>query len=86
MEEQKKTYEEKLSNMEQEMSDLLNQRNAEMDKNLKIEETIDAKNERILQLEKDLQRKTDEVNLRKEVIESMSASLMKHERESGEMA
>lgn len=68
------------------MSDLLNQRNAEMDKNLKIEETIDAKNERILQLEKDLQRKTDEVNLRKEVIESMSASLMKHERESGEMA
>jgi hypothetical protein len=32
-----------------------------MDKNLKIEETIDSKNERILNLEKELQRKTDEV-------------------------
>ena len=51
---------------------LLKQRNDEMDRCLKIEETIDLKNERILQLEKELQRKCDEVNLRKEVIDSMS--------------
>lgn len=57
-----------------------------MDKNLKIEETIDAKNEKILQLEKDLHRRTDEVNLRKDVIESMSSSLLKHEKESRELA
>lgn len=43
-----------------------------MDKNLKIEETIDLKNERILQLEKEMQRQSDEINLRKEVIESLS--------------
>lgn len=42
-----------------------------MDKNLKIMETIDEKNDKILQLEKELQRKVDEVNLRKEIIESM---------------
>ncbi len=57
-----------------------------MDKNLKIEETIDAKNERIVQLEKDLQRRNEEVELRKEIIESMSASLMRHEKESAELA
>lgn len=57
-----------------------------MDRNLKIEETIDAKNDRILQLEKELQRKTDEVNLRKEVIDSMSESLMRHEHDSAELA
>ncbi len=57
-----------------------------MDKNLKIEETIDAKNERIVSLEKDLQRRNEEVELRKEIIESMSASLMRHEKESAELA
>lgn len=30
-------------------------------------------------------RATDEVNLRKEVIESMSASMMKHEKENREL-
>lgn len=50
-----------------------------MDRNLKIEETIDEKNEKIIQLEKELQRKTDEIELRKEVINSMSQSLLKHE-------
>jgi hypothetical protein len=42
-----------------------------MDRNLKIEETIDEKNDRILQLEKEVQRQKDEIALRKEVIESM---------------
>jgi hypothetical protein len=53
---------------------------------LKIEETIDAKSERIKELEKELQRKTEEVDLRREVIDSMSASLLKHERENSELA
>jgi hypothetical protein len=33
-----------------------------------------------------LQRRNDEVNWRKDVIESMSNSLIKHEKESAEMA
>ena len=57
-----------------------------MDRNLKIEETIDEKNERILQLEKEVLRKADEINLRKDVIDSLSQSLMRHERESAELA
>jgi hypothetical protein len=52
-----------------------------MDRILKIEETLDMKNERIKEVEKELQRKHDEVNLRKEVIDSMSDSLMKHEND-----
>ena len=47
-----------------------------MDKLLKIEEVIDEKNDKYLQLEKEYHRKCDEVNLRKEVIDSMSDSLM----------
>lgn len=57
-----------------------------MDKNLKIEETIDLKNEKIVQLEKEIQRQLDEINLRKEVIESLSNSLMKHEKDSADLA
>jgi hypothetical protein len=64
----------------------MKQRNYEMDKNLKVEEMIDAKNERILQLEKDFQRKQDEVNLRKDVIDAMTDSLLRHEKESAELA
>ncbi len=65
---------------------LIAERNLHMDRCLKIEETIDDKNERILQLEKELQRSLDEVNLRKEVIDSMSASLMNHENTQRELA
>lgn len=57
-----------------------------MDKNLKIEETIDLKNDEILQLEKELQRKNDEVLLRKEIIDSMSDSLLRHEKDSADLA
>lgn len=57
-----------------------------MDRNLKIEETIDMKNDRILQLEKEKVRQLDEINLRKEVIDSMSSSLMRHEKDSAELA
>lgn len=65
---------------------MIYEKNLEMDKCLKIQEIIDEKNDRILQLEKEYQRKCDEVNLRKEVIDSMSQSLMKHESDSREMA
>lgn len=57
-----------------------------MDKNLKVGETIDEKNERILQLEKEVARKQDEVGLRKEVIDSMSASLMKYESDHRDLS
>lgn len=57
-----------------------------MDKNLKLEESIDQKNEKILQLEREIIRKNDEINCRKDVIESMSQSLLKHEKESRDLA
>ena len=57
-----------------------------MDKNLKILEEIDNKNDRIIQLEKELQRKDDEVQWRKDLIDTMSQNLIKHEKESMELA
>jgi hypothetical protein len=65
---------------------MLEEKNKEMDRSLKIEEVIDEKNEKIQALERELQRKEDEVNLRKEVIDSMGVSLMKHENETRELA
>ena len=60
-----------LSKVKEEYHEVLGQRNVELDKNLKIGEIIDSKDEKITQLEKDLQRKSDESELRREVIESM---------------
>jgi len=65
---------------------IISEKNLHMDRCLKIEEKIDEKNDRILQLEKELARKEDEVSLRKEVIDSMSNSLMKHENDCRELA
>lgn len=76
----------KIADFEKEAARLAEERNNEMDSKLKIETIIDEKNEKILQLEKELARKEDEVNLRKEVIDSMGDSLMKHETESRELA
>lgn len=56
-----------------------------MDKLLKVEEIIDGKQERINVLEKELHRAKEEVELRREVIESMSASMLKHEKENREL-
>ena len=57
----------------------------EMDKVLKVESKVDEKVDRIKELEKELGRKNDEVELRKEVIDSMSANMMKHEKENREL-
>jgi hypothetical protein len=65
---------------------MIEERNKEMDRSLKIEEIIDEKNEKIQALEREMARKEDEVNLRKEVIDSMGLSLMKHENETRELA
>lgn len=48
-------------------------------------EEIDIKNDKINTLEKELLLKTEEVNLRKEIIDSMAASLLKHEREQTDL-
>lgn len=79
-------YQHALKTLKNENSLLMVQLNAEMDKCLKIGEGMDAKQEQINQMEKELQRKCDEVNLRKEVIDSMSASLMSHENDQRELA
>ena len=42
-----KEYEAKIAKLQEENQELMGQRNFEMDRNLKIEETIDEKNERI---------------------------------------
>ena len=72
--------------MDAEHKEVLAQRNAEMDKNLKTGELIDSLHAQIRELELELQRKSDEANLRKDVIDSLSNSLMKHEKQSGELA
>ncbi len=56
-----------------------------MDKVLKVETSIDEQQDKIKELEKELGRKNDEIELRKEVIDSMSASMMKHEKENREL-
>ena len=61
---------------------MLEQRNKEMDTNLKIEERVDERNTKIKELGRDLQRKTDEVNLRREVLDSMGDNLVKYENEN----
>lgn len=71
--------------MTKENADIIAARNVEIDKILKVEEIIDGKQERINQLEKEFARKCDEVNLRKEVIDSMSDNLLKHEKENREL-
>ena len=53
-----------------------------MDNNLKIEEKLDASDKRIQELERDLQRRADEVILRKEVIDSMGDKIMNHENDT----
>lgn len=77
---------ERIAEYEREAARMAEERNKEMDSKLKIETVIDEKNERIQQLEKELGRKDDEINLRKEIIDSMGDSLMKHETESRELA
>lgn len=76
----------RIAEYEAEAAQMTEERNQEMDSKLKIETVIDQKNDRIAQLERELARKEDEVNLRKEVIDSMGASLMKHEIDSRELA
>jgi hypothetical protein len=76
----------RIADFEREALRMADERNREMDSKLKIETIIDEKNERILTLERELARKDDEVNLRKEVIDSMGDSLLKHENESRELA
>ena len=71
--------------MTKENAEIIAARNVEIDKILKVEEIIDGKQERINQLEKEFARKCDEVNLRKEVIDSMSDNLLKHEKENREL-
>lgn len=56
-------------------------KNKETDKNLKILEEIDIKNDNIRELEKEVLAKTEEANLRREIVDSMSASLLQHELE-----
>lgn len=67
--------------LKKEHAEMLEQYNMVVDKNLKIEEMMDAKNEKIVQLERDLARRTDEIGLRKEVIDSMGQSLMQYEED-----
>lgn len=51
-----------------------------------MDEKIDQLNEVIKKLEKNLQLATDEVHLRKSIVDSMGENLMKHESESMQMA
>ena len=75
----------KYDKLQHDYNDISSLRNAEMDKILKVETNVDEKQDRIHQLEKELARKTDEVMIRKEVIDSMSENMMRHEKENREL-
>jgi len=75
----------KYDTLQQEYKDLSDLRNEELDKILKVESHVDLKQDRILQLEKELARKSDEVLIRKEVIDSISENMMKHEQENRDL-
>ena len=49
---------------------------------MKIEEKLDQSQKRVQELERDLQRRADEVILRKEVIDSMGDKIMNHENDT----
>ena len=78
-------YEAQIKILRQENFDIVSAHSQEMDKVLRVETTIDEKQEKIKELEKELGRKNDEIELRREVIDSMSASMMKHEKENREL-
>lgn len=69
---QQEEFTKKLRIMEMENAHNVQELNIEMDKNLKIQEVIDIKDDQIKTLERDLVRKSDEANLRTEVINSLS--------------
>ena len=52
------------------------------DEKHELEETIDKKKDDIVELQKELQKANDEVELRKTIVDQMGENLMKHETES----
>jgi hypothetical protein len=83
---QEREHQRRVQVLEAENAHVMEEKNALLDKILKIEEVIDGKNERIAQLEKEYQRKADEAELRREVIDSMSQSLMAQESVQRDLA
>ena len=83
---QEREHQRRVQVLEAESAHVMEEKNALLDKILKIEEVIDGKNERIAQLEKEYQRKADEAELRREVIDSMSQSLMAQESVQRDLA
>lgn len=81
----KDDYEAQIRILKEENAGIISAHTHEMDKVLKVETSIDEYQNRIKELEKELGRKNDEIELRKEVIDSMSASMMKHEKENREL-
>lgn len=81
----KDDYEAQIRILKEENAGIISAHTHEMDKVLKVETSIDEYQDRIKELEKELGRKNDEIELRKEVIDSMSASMMKHEKENREL-
>ncbi len=78
-------YEHQIKILRQENAHILSAHTSEMDKVLKVETSVDEYKDRIRDLEKELARKNDEIVLRREVIDSMGASMMKHEKENKEL-
>ena len=56
------------------------------DEKFQMDEKVDQLNEEIKRLEKSLQLASDEVHLRKTIVDSMGENLIKHESESMQMA
>ena len=62
------------------------EKNSLKDEKYQLDEQIDQLNEEVKKLQKSLQMATDEVHLRKTIVDSMGENLLKHESESMHMA
>ena len=75
-----------IDNWKKENQDLIDEKSKLIDDKFNVEKVLDKKTEKINELERQVSLAIDEVNCRKQVIDSMSNSLLSHEKESAKMA
>lgn len=81
-----KEYQGQIENWKKENQELIDEKSKLIDDKFNVEKVLDKKTEKINELERQVSLAIDEVNCRKQVIDSMSNSLLSHEKESAKMA
>ena len=68
--------------LNKEIAELQDDKNRINDEKFASEQIIDQNKEEIVRLEKELQKALDEAELRRVILDTMSANLLKHEEDS----